>query len=466
MRLIFTFLIGLLSVATHSQEKAIPFVSRILNYPGPVEIFNFELSSNTMPILDIKDLSGTFQYSGQSLNKNQNGLFLNPIGTGRLYKWNGTPSFGKWERIDSTFFTGYNFLSILFSADNTIYNFGGTGFWHQNGNLRRYNPTSHEWTAETLSKSIPWLKGHHTLFYLDTIHHVFYFNGQGKYHDEMLMNSVDSSTLEKMYKLDLKNKIVSELGKYAPIKGNFFGMTPWGSVVSYHDLADFVNNKYYKLSENVENNLLRVLTKSISNRFAWQYSFWLDSALYFASPTHGYDSVIIHKSDLIPTSKPVYWEIKESKKNKNASPPFLWIGLLGIMLLVNMYLYFRHRKANRKYYNREAENDWTINEKSKLTEIEKGLLQLIFENSVLKKMTQIAEINNILGCSNKNIDVQKRLRSDAINALNEKLSLAFLTDHKIIERKRSSFDGRSFEYFIDQQYFTATQKLLNSSVSS
>ncbi|MFM8587217.1 MAG: hypothetical protein ACKOBX_02590 [Bacteroidota bacterium] len=91
---------------------------------------------------------------------------------------------------------------------------------------------------------------------------------------------------------------------------------------------------------------------------------------------------------------------------------------------------------------------------------------MIFENSVLKKMTEIAEINNTLGCGNKNIDVQKRLRSDAINALNEKLSLSFLTDHKIVERKRSAFDGRSFEYYIDQQYFNAIQQLLNNSTSS
>lgn len=470
MKLIFSILVAFLIVAVHCEEKPNLFLSRILRHKGPVEIFNFELSSNTMAILNIKDLTGTFQFTGQSLNKNQKGLFLNPVGTGRLYKWEGTPASGKWERIDSTYFTGYNFLSILFAVDSTIYNFGGTGFWYQNGNLRRYNPSSHEWTAEALNRSIPWVRDHHILFYLDTINSVFYFNGQGRFHDASLMDGVDSTSLGKIYKLDLKNNVVTELGNYEPIKGDFLGMTPWGTVTSFYDLADLVNNKYYRLSKNVENNLLRVLTKSISNRFAWQYSFWIDSALYFASPNKGYDSVIIHKSDLIPTGKPIYSQKKNIQKKDSKSVPNLWIALFGIMVILNIYLYSIYKKENRKNSNKKHLDDIQskiiTNGKSKLTALEKELLELIFENSILKKMTEIQDINTLLGCNNKNIDVQKRLRSDAINALNEKLSLSFLTDHKIVERKRSAFDGRSFEYYIDQQYFTAIQQLLNNSTSS
>ena len=470
MKLISSILVAFLSVAARCEEKPNLFLSRILKHKGAVEIFNFELSSNTMPILNIKDLRGTFQFTGQSLNKNQNGLFLNPIGTGRLYKWDGTPTYGKWKRIDSTYFTGYNFLSILFSVDSTIYNFGGTGFWYQNGNLRRYNPSSHEWTAEALNKSIPWLRDHHIMFYLDTINSTFYFNGQGRFHDAILMNGVDSTSVGKLYKLDIKSNTVTELGNYEPVKGTFLGMTPWGTITSFYDLADLVNNKYYRLSKNVENNLLRVLTKSVSNRFAWQYSFWIDSALYFASPNKGYDSVIIHKSDLIPTSKPIYSKNNIIQKKADASTPNFWIALFGIMVLLNIYLYWIYKKENRKNKNRnyifEVENKIITSAKSKLTTLEKELLQLIFENSILKKMTEIQDINTLLGCNNKNIDVQKRLRSDAINALNDKLSILLLTDQKVIERKRSAFDGRSFEYFIDQQFFTAIQKLLNSLASS
>ena len=454
----------LLCQLTISQTKQHDFLTRILSSPGSVEIFNFELSSNTMPIFDIKDLKRTFQFSGQALNKNSRGLFLNPIGTGRIYKWNGTPNTGYWERQDSTFFSGYNFLSILFSIDSTLYNFGGTGFWYQNGNVRKYNPSSHEWAAEALNKSIPWMRDFHTLYYLDTSNKIFYFNGQGRFHDAILANGVDSTSLGKMFKLDVKNKTVTEVGNYDPIKGDFFGMTPWGTVISFYDLADLVNNKYYRLSENVENNLLRVLTKSTSNRFAWQYSFWLDSALYFASPNNGYDSVIIHKSDLIPTNKPVYWKATQPIPTQHSTLPVEWMGLLGLLVLANGIVYFKYRKEKKKNKkissSFETKNELIINEKSKLTEIEKGLLQLIFENSVLKKMTSINDINAVLGCTNKNIEVQKRMRSDAINAVNQKLHFIFVTDDKIIERKRSDFDARSFEYFIEEKNLQQVSKLL------
>jgi hypothetical protein len=65
----------------------------------------------------------------------------------------------------------------------------------------------------------------------------------------------------------------------------------------------------------------------------------------------------------------------------------------------------------------------------------------------------------VLGCTNKNIEIQKRLRSDAINAINQKLYFIFLTDQKIIERKRTAIDARSFEYYIDEKHFPQINKL-------
>ena len=141
------------------------------------------------------------------------------------------------------------------------------------------------------------------------------------------------------------------------------------------------------------------------------------------------------------------------------------LGSLNIFFLLK---YNKYKKDRLKHTFSESINrqdpEWYKG--IKLSEVEIGLMRLIFENSILKKMTQINDINNILGCSNKNIDIQKRLRSDAINALNDKLCILLLTDQKVISRKRSAFDGRSFEYFIDQQFFTAIQKLQNSSASS
>lgn len=466
MKAIFIFLFSLHAFLLYGKEKPKPFIQRILSHNGPVLIYNFQPSVNDLPVLNIKDLPATFQFSGQGLTKNNKGLFLHQIGTGRMYRWEGDAQLGEWERIDSTFFTGYNFLSLFFSVDSSVYSFGGVGFWLYNGQLRKYNFSAHEWKAKQLNKSVPWVREAHEIFYIDTIKKVLYFNGEGRYHDASLAaGTIDSSSFSMMYSLDLEKGIINDLGKYETDLTDFFGQTPWGSIAGFDKLADFKNNEYYSLSESVENNLIRILAKSSSNHYKWQYSFWLDSALYFSNSDFGYDSVIIRKSDLIKMNKPIFIPVKDSTfKNNNSSIQWIWIITFITLVASNIYFFKKYKQITKKQQRSEKQSSegFAKNHKIKFTEIEYSLIQLLLENSILKKMTQINEINNILGCTNKNIDIQKRLRSDAINTLNEKLSLLLLTENKIIERKRSEFDGRTFEYFIDLAYFSEVQQLLNT----
>lgn len=467
MKVIFIFLISIQSLGMYGMEKPKPFLKRILSHNGPVLIYNFQPSVNDLPVLKIKDLPATFQFSGQGLTKNNKGLFLHHIGTGRMYQWKGDVNLGEWKRIDSTFFTGYNFLSLFFSVDSSVYSFGGIGFWLYNGHLRKYNFSAHEWKAKELNKSIPWVRMAHEIFYVDTTKKILYFNGEGRYHDASLASgTIDSSSFSMMYSLDLEEGIIKELGKYETDIVDFFGQTPWGAIAGFNKLADFKNNEYYSLSESVENNLIRVLAKSNSNHFKWQFSFWMDSALYFSNSDFGYDSVIIRKSDLKKMNKPIFIPAQYSKQNRN-NTSFDWIWVIAFIILVSSNIYFfkkyKQQKTKQQQIPLEKSTDgYTKNSRIKLTEIEYSLIQVLLENSILKKMTQINEINNILGCTNKNIDIQKRLRSDAINTMNEKLSILLLTENKIIERKRSEFDGRTFEYFIDPSYFTEIQNILNT----
>lgn len=473
MRVVFLIWILINSVLLYGKEKPAPFIKRILSHNGPVLVFNFQPSVNELPLLKIKDLPATFQFSGQGITKNNKGLFLNHIGTGRIYQWIGDAEWGEWKRIDSTIFTAYNFLSLFFSVDSSIYSYGGTGFWLHNGNLRKYNFSAKEWKAKLLNTSIPWLREPNELFFIDTSTKKLYFNGEGKLHDASLKEGVvDSSSISMMYCLDIEQGEVVEMGNYQINIAGFFGQTPWGTITTFNKLADFAHNEYYTLSEQVENNLFRILAKSNSNHLKWQYSFWLDSALYFSNSNYEYDSVIIHKSDLKKAGFPVYSPLEKTKQTgKNGISPMVFVLTCIVLGSLNIFFfikYNKHKKDRLKHTFNESINrqDPELNKGIKLSEVEIGLMRLIFENSILKKMTQINDINNILGCSNKNIDIQKRLRSDAINALNDKLCILLLTDQKVISRKRSAFDGRSFEYFIDQQFFTAIQKLQNSSASS
>lgn len=467
VKLIATILLFTLQLELLGQNKNIEhtFLSKIIEHTSPVQIFNFNIPVDPVPILKINDLENTYNFTGQGLTKNKKGLFLNPIGTGRLYRWDGDSKKGKWARTDSTFFAGYNFFSLFFSMDTSLYSFGGIGFWHINGNLRRYNFVANEWNAKLLNTSVPWVQDTRKFIYVDSVSKRLYFNGIGKTKDQSLINTLDSSTMNTMYYLDIEKGKLVKLGVFNFEDAGFLGQTPWGTITSFTQLTDLKNNKKYQLSENVENNLMRVLAKANNNRFTWQYSFWLDSALYFGSSDLSYDSVIIKKSDLIETNKKVYTSLKETTSGHNIElKSFIPYLIVTVLIISNAFFIAVYRAEKKKLINSSITTEETnnISERYNLNETEKSLLNIIFENSKKKKMTSIAEINNTLGCASKNIEVQKRLRSDTINQINLKLSIKLSINNRIIERKRTEFDARSFEYFIDQTYFNAIKDILNN----
>ena len=82
----------------------------------------------------------------QRLIKSKNKLYIVIDGTGRVYQ--ATSSSKEkicFTRIDSTYFIGYNGNAIIFEQNDTLFSFGGGGFWRTNGQLRYFSKQNHEW---------------------------------------------------------------------------------------------------------------------------------------------------------------------------------------------------------------------------------------------------------------------------------------------------------------------------------
>jgi hypothetical protein len=77
-----------------------------------------------------------------------------------------------------------------------------------------------------------------------------------------------------------------------------------------------------------------------------------------------------------------------------------------------------------------------------------------------ERLTTIEEINKVIGASQRSAEVQKRLRSDLIGSINDKLEIVSESKFNIIEKQRSEFDKRSFEYFIHPEQMELTEKVL------
>ena len=74
------------------------------------------------------------------------------------------------------------------------------------------------------------------------------------------------------------------------------------------------------------------------------------------------------------------------------------------------------------------------------------------ENSNNNEPTTIGQINLKLGVKNKDVTVQNQLRSDVIQMINKKFNVFASSADMLIEREKTVFDKRVFEYRINKRY--------------
>ena len=99
-------------------EQQHSILRKLATLKGNVQVIN---NSKKLPFF-IPDLPSGFNEAGYGIVKTGSGLFILPQGTGRVYEYNILKD--RWQRIDSSYFTGYNFGSIQFGYANDIYSFG------------------------------------------------------------------------------------------------------------------------------------------------------------------------------------------------------------------------------------------------------------------------------------------------------------------------------------------------------
>jgi hypothetical protein len=74
-------------------------------------------------------------------------------GTGQVYLFD---RLGKsLERIDGTFYHGYNFLATQFIRHDTLFSLGGYGFWHFNNLLTFFDFKNKEWEVKKTTGEAP-----------------------------------------------------------------------------------------------------------------------------------------------------------------------------------------------------------------------------------------------------------------------------------------------------------------------
>lgn len=387
---------------------------------------------------------------GQHLVVNSNGLFVFPDGTGRLYRIEVDEGGLKSIRLDSTVYFGYNFGFLPFSYRDTLYSFGGYGFWRYNGHLRYFVPGKGEWELKSLNREIPFHRYayHAAPKWLDQRNGKFWIGYTISKNEVIQENDGDlNDVADSVYVLDLLSRRWSTIGKLSlpakeiasAIASKNLGSTPWGQLLEdpldniY--LMDYTHNQLMRLDDRIAEKIVALLQPE-------SLLYCYDSTLFIGLQSTLPDSIALERINFQPTGNPVY--IAEGSTNLIAeatSDPFVWIVTSAVSLIILMILVFRNQSSLRN--RKGGKTDVRI-----FDEKEEHVLNLIIANSRKGNGVSIDDMNRILGVSQKNIDVQKKQRSDVLSSINKKWSLKNNTKEPLIRKRRLEEDKRSYEYYV------------------
>lgn len=377
--------------------------------------------------------------------RNKKGLFALVNGTGQVYKAsNLADNMITFTRIDSTKFFGHNFESINYSYKNIIYNFGGYGFWHANGQLS-YFTEGGEWTIEKINEEY---QTFNKLFSYNTKNNKIYFVEYPR--TETHTNSTNNET--RVIQFDLVNNQNQVLGLLNPkinFSWKYFRVnTPsLDGIISYDTgeiyLYQFNENKVFKLnSKGIKQKLGGKAGAETVNNFEYNgtlyYSYSNDTTLR---------TLKITIKDFTLLDYPIY--IKDTQLNT------YWIItiLIGLFIFLGVGIFFiRKKKKNTTVQQADEppiyETDLSSNE---FSDIEKAIISKLIEKSTNNSYLNVEDFNAYLGIKKKTIEIQKRVRTEAINRINHKFNVNFSKETVFIERNRSNEDRRYFNYVINKE---------------
>jgi len=387
-------------------------------------------------------------------------LFTLVDGSGKVYR---SDSSSTTSRVDNTCFEGYNFGAYTFVWKDKIYSLGGWGFWKTNGGLRYYDEKAKEWFIVRLNEEIEFSQIRNSLVcpdlqnnriylaYLEA-HDVYAITPKEKEDKRYRVQCLNLETASwwkepKFLSSDIRSEYLTDHRQIIPTK---YGLIMEG-VGDFWGLFDFSSNKVFKL--NAEKAAL-LGANEIKNKKGFYISY--DSTLCLYNPiTDSLGSIQLKSTDFTPTDLHLYNDEPFSMSAWANKLKYYFI-LSAIFLLIIFFIWKRKSiylpEAQKLEKNKTLAVDKTSPFLSALNEQERSVLEIILNNSSTGNYTTIDQINHALGAKNKDATIQNKLRSDCLQMINKKFSVYASTNDALVERERTEFDKRVYQYQINKRY--------------
>jgi len=399
----------------------------------------------------------------------KNKLVIQIDGSGKLYEINP----GKNPiRLDKTCYEGYNFKAFNFVYQDTLLSLGGYGFWIDNGLLRSYDEKNGVWYIINTKKPVPF-NTNSVKFYHDVANKKIYLIYQNPYiiagnksekddpnfyvqcldlvtktwwNDPMLFNKALVAKLENFEEFN-RAAFNTQQGLLLDLEGEF-------------KLFDFKNNKFKNISR--EKNIY--LFNSTYKPFDKLY-FNKDSSIHILNSENGEtDSIAFGDADILDPNIPIYLPLPKKENPSNSSQQLLATIAFAFFLLLCGFFIFKFKKMGEKIKmlslklesNKDSKNLIQNQQsfKANLTEAENNLLALIIKNSMEEMMTSVNQMNQVMEIEKKPIKIQNNLRAAMVLMINKKFMVYSGTQDELLEKRRTQFDKRFFEYTVQRKFLS------------
>ncbi len=389
--------------------------------------------------------------------KTPNNFFIAISGAGRIYQQIAvTDSLLYFKRIDDNENINYNLGAFYFSIGETVYNQGGYGFWKTNGTLRGFNFKDGEWDVFPTNIEV-----YNPIFpsssWFDASKNALYIPYQQLINSGLKgFQSAAGTVIDGVMYLDCKTWDWLHIGK---VRSNYLNILKSSKIKVYNESGYFVSDGedvywFNFLNNSVSVNSNRALAQSINRLDNSSIHYYKEGILYSYFPATGaLDTLVIDESKFVKEPEPM-WGLQLDLAT-------IWPLLLCLFLFVVSLWYF-FKIPTKKVQKRTTETLMLGIKKLDVSfnQTELSLIDLLIEKSLVGATATINDINYVLGIKDKNVGMQKKVRSDVINGINERFKYATSQDIQLVLSVRSETDKRYFEYFIAKDQIKEVQKLI------
>jgi hypothetical protein len=414
--------------------------------------------------------------NGTSLLKKKDTIYLQLMGSGRLYQIQKQGnSIYDLIRLDSTFYAGSNFGCINLFYKDTLFQFGGTGFWNIKNHFTFFSKKTHEWEFFTTKQPLP--------VYQSFEKGIIYYTDQekGKLYLSNSINrlefpaSLNTSLTDTCSVFDFKEKTWKHLGKINPrlkeiVEKSTDLKTIFGPYVVFHsDLEmywlNFSTNQFGKLVKDKQAEFREKWLKIYKDRPKYMFQFVMGNHFYLIriedNGVLNYEAIDLSMNDFIDlNAQPIYSNSFIVSLLKKIEPGRPFIGNVFIVILVLLIFSFYNKKIKKKKMPVEVQSILYKNFYSALTAIEKELILSIYQLQTNNEQISIKAINKIIGVQQKDTITQNKSRSDYFLRINQKFKLATRASELLVVKQREETDKRIYNYNINPIFIDSIKALI------